>query len=254
MTAFTKFHRTLRFMLFNILCWAAVIPMAMLVLLAWPFSTDFAYRIGRQWGLYSLWIMRRLCGLDYRIRWEGEKPEESCVFMFKHSSAFETFGSLEMFPRVTWVLKRDLIYVPFFGWTMIPLDGIAIDRGKGRKAVQQIIELGTDRLDRGISVIIYPEGTRVPVGQTRRYGKSGVLLAQASGHKLVPVAHNAGYFWARRTKHIVPGVISVVVGKPVDTAGRDPDELNAEIQAWIEANIEPPDFSNPNDRKEQIAD
>ena len=161
MNAFTRFHRTVRFLLFNFISWVVVIPMAMLVLLAWPFSVDFAYRIGRSWGLFCLWVMRRLCGLDYRIRWEGEKPEESCVFMFKHSSAFETFGSLEMFPRVTWVLKKDLIYVPFFGWTMIPLDGIAIDRGKGRKSVEQIIELGTDRLERGISVIIYPEGIDV---------------------------------------------------------------------------------------------
>ena len=242
MSTFTRFQRTARFITFNVVSWLAVIPMAMSVLLMWPFGHARAYRIGRAWGLWCLWMVRHICGLTYRIKELENIPEESCVFLVKHSSAFETFGSLEMFPRVCWVLKKNLIYVPFFGWTLIPLDAIAIDRNKGREAVKQMIEQGKDRLERGISVIVYPEGTRMPVGETKRYGIGGVLMSQASGHRIVPVAHNAGYFWARRTKHIVPGEVSVVVGQPIDTAGRDPRELNDEIQAWIEANIEAPDY------------
>jgi 1-acyl-sn-glycerol-3-phosphate acyltransferase len=241
MKALTKLYRAIRFQLYNLICWIVVIPMAMLVLLMWPFGHHRAYRIGRGWGLFCLWAVNHICGLTYRIRWESPMPDEACVFMIKHSSAFETFASMKLFPRVCWVLKKNLIYVPFFGWTLIPLDGIAIDRSKGRTAVKQLIDQGKDRLARGISVIVFPEGTRIPVGETKRYGLGGVLLAQASGHKIVPVAHNAGYFWARRTKHIVPGEISLVVGEPIDPTGRDPRELNEEIQAWIEANIEAPD-------------
>jgi 1-acyl-sn-glycerol-3-phosphate acyltransferase len=242
MKALTKFFRAIRFQLYNLICWIVVVPMAMLVLLMWPFGHHRAYRIGRGWGLFCLWVVNHVCGLTYRIKWETPMPDETCVFMVKHSSAFETFGSLQMFPRVCWVLKKTLTYIPFFGWTLIALDGIAIDRNKGRAAVKQLIDQGKDRLARGISVIVYPEGTRMPAGETKRYGLGGVLLAQASGHKIVPVAHNAGYFWPRRTRHIVPGEISVVVGEPIDPTGRDPRELNEEIQAWIEANIEAPDY------------
>jgi 1-acyl-sn-glycerol-3-phosphate acyltransferase len=242
MKLLTKCHRTIRFLLFNLICWVVVIPMALLVLLLWPFGHHPAYRIGRAWGLFCLWVVKHTCGLSYKIRWTSPVPDDSFVFMVKHSSAFETFASLDIFPRVCWVLKKNLIYIPFFGWTLIPLDGIAIDRNKGRAAVKQMIDQGKNRLARGISVIVYPEGTRMPVGETKRYGLGGVLLAQASGHKIVPVAHNAGYFWARRTKHIVPGEISVVVGEAIDPTGRDPRELNEEIQAWIEANIEAPDY------------
>ena len=242
MNVLTKYYRTIRFLLFNLICWIVVIPMAMLVLLLWPFGHRHAYRIGRAWGLFCLQVVKRMCGLTYRIKWPAAMPDEACVFMIKHSSAFETFASLDIFPRVCWVLKKNIIYVPFFGWTLIPLDGIAIDSSKGRTAVKQMIDQGKNRLTRGISVVVYPEGTRMPVGETKRYGLGGVLLAQASGHKIIPVAHNAGYFWARRTKHILPGEISVVVGEAIDPTGRDPRELNEEIQAWIEANIEAPDY------------
>jgi 1-acyl-sn-glycerol-3-phosphate acyltransferase len=163
---------------------------------------------------------------------------KAAFFFVKHSSAFETFGSLAIFPRSCWVLKRELLWVPFFGWTLIPLDSIAIDRAKGGAAVSQVIKQGKDRLARGINVVVFPEGTRMPVGKTKRYGISGMLLAQESGSLVVPVAHNAGVFWPRRGLRIKPGEITIVIGKPVDPGRREAREVNREIQEWVEKTVD----------------
>jgi len=229
--------RSLRFLVFNILSWITVVPFALLVIVAWPFGHRYSYVFAHTWAILVLWMVKIICGLTYRVHGQENIPAESCVFFVKHSSAFETFGALALFPRNCWVLKKELMWVPFFGWGLIPLDAIPIDRSKGHEAVSQVITLGKDRLQHGISVVIYPEGTRMPVGQTKRYGISGVLLAQESSTKIVPVAHNAGYFWPRRKLAIKPGEITVTIGAPVDPAGREPRDVNQEIQDWVEATV-----------------
>jgi len=237
MGSFLKMTRTIRFVIFNSLSWLTVIPCSTIVLLLWPFGHRYAYIFARYWALLVLWLAKQVCGLRFRVSGQENIPEGSCVFYVKHSSAFETFGALAMFPRNCWVLKRELVWVPFFGWTLIPLDSIAIDRSKGGAAVKEVVTQGKDRLERGINVVIFPEGTRMPPGQTKRYGISGVLLAQESGVPIVPVAHNAGHFWPRRGLGIIPGEISVTIGKPVDPTGREPREINGEIQNWVEAEV-----------------
>jgi 1-acyl-sn-glycerol-3-phosphate acyltransferase len=178
-----------------------------------------------------------VCGLSYRVEGADNIPAQSCVFFLKHSSAFETFSAPAFFPRNCWVLKRELLRVPFFGWCLIPLDSIAIDRSKGGAAVKQVVVEGTERLRRGISVVLFPEGTRMPFGTTKRYGLSGTILAQESDSLIVPVAHDAGYFWPRRGWSIKPGVITIVIGEPVNPAGRDVRQVNTEIQEWVEKTI-----------------
>lgn len=229
--------RAIRFIIFNGFAWVLVVPFTLLVLLAWPFGHRYAYFFARLWALLVLWLAKMICGLRYRVVGAGNIPDESCVLFVKHSSAFETFGSLAVFPRNCWVLKRELLWVPFFGWTLIPLDAIAIDRAKGSAAVNQVVEQGKERLNRNINVVVFPEGTRMPAGETRRYGISGMLLAQESNALVVPVAHNAGYFWPRRGLGIVPGEITIVIGEPVDASGRDPRVVNEEIQSWVEATV-----------------
>jgi 1-acyl-sn-glycerol-3-phosphate acyltransferase len=135
------------------------------------------------------------------------------------------------------VLKQELIWAPFFGWALGALHPIAIDRRGGHTAVGQVLEQGAERLRDGHWVMIFPEGTRMPPGQTRRYGISGTLLAQRNGRLLVPVAHNAGEFWPRRGWRKRPGTVRFCIGPPVDPAGRDPREVNAELQAWIEGKV-----------------
>ena len=237
MTSITAFTRILRFIAFNVLSWIAVIPFALLVIAAWPFGHRYSYVFARAWALLVLWMARYICGLRYRVSGSENIPAEGCVFFIKHSSAFETFGALALFPRNCWVLKKALLWVPFFGWGLIPLDSIPIDRARGSEAVNQVITLGKERLQRGINVVIFPEGTRMPAGKTKRYGISGVLLAQESNVLIVPVAHNAGYFWPRRKLAITPGEITVTIGPPVDPTGREPREVNREIQDWVETTV-----------------
>ena len=229
--------RTLRFLVFNLLSWIATVIWAGVVLLVWPFGARYSYAVARSWTVLIAFLARTICGLRYRTVGMENFPDESCVVFLKHSSAFETYMQLVLFPRSCWVLKRELLWVPFFGWTLIPLKAIAIDRSKGGVAVRQVISQGIERLAEGINVSIFPEGTRMPAGETRRYGQSGTLLAQEAGSLIVPVAHNAGYHWPRRGFGIVPGEVTFSVGKPVDPAGRDPREVNQEIQDWIEGEV-----------------
>lgn len=229
--------KALRFMIFNLLCWSMVPVWGLGVLLVGPFSASTGYAIARNWCVCVVWLARVLCGLRYRVVGAERFPEAACVLFIKHSSAFETILQLVEFPRACWVLKRELLWVPIFGWTLVALRAIAIDRASGNLAVKQVIRQGSERLKEGICVTVFPEGTRMAAGTTRRYGKSGTLLAQSSGRLIVPVAHNAGYLWPRRGFGITPGEVVFSVGRPVDPADRDPGEVNAEIQAWIEAEV-----------------
>ena len=226
---------TLRFLVFNLIAWCSCVLWALVVLLVAPWSNSAAYAVARNWCIVISHLVRVLCGLRFRVEGLENFPAEANVIFIKHSSAFETFIQLIAFPRNCWVLKRELMWVPFFGWALRPLRAIAINRGAGGAAVRQVIEQGKLRLAAGINVAIFPEGTRMPAGTTRRYGMSGTLLAQEAGCKIVPVAHNAGYHWPRGGFSIRPGEVSFVVGKPVDPAGRDAREVNDEIQTWMEA-------------------
>ena len=199
-----------------------------------PFPRRFA--LVRPYAGGVLYVLRLCCALDYRI--EGEPLPEGChIALWKHSSSWETMAMMVVFPRQVWVLKRELEWIPVVGWGVMLLHAIAIDRKAGHTAVAQVLEQGKERLAEGDWVMIFPEGTRMPVGETRRYGVSGTLLAQQNGRLLVPVAHNAGYYWPRRGLMKRQGTVRLVIGTPVSPAGRDVREVNEEIQAWIEATV-----------------
>ena len=189
------------------------------------------------WCRMILLLLRWFCGIDYRVRGLENLPTENCIVFVKHSSAWETIAQVLLFPRQTWVLKRELMWAPILGWAIFFLKPIAIDRKGGHKAVDQVIEFGQRRLQEGLWVVIFPEGTRMPAGQTRRYGLSGTLLAQAVDKPIVPVAHNAGYYWPRRSLLKHRGTIEVVIGEAIDPRGQDPRELNERIQTWVESEI-----------------
>lgn len=195
------------------------------------------YAVAVSWCRLQLSLLRLLCQLDYTVRGRENLPVGSAVVLMKHSSSWETIAQMLLFPRQSWVLKRELIWAPILGWVIWLMKPIAIDRRGGRAAVEQVISQGRQRLDDGLWVVVFPEGTRVPAGQVRRYGLSGTLLAQAAGRPIVPVAHNAGQFWPRRGLYKRAGTIEVVIGEPIVTEGRDPRELNAGIQAWVEAEL-----------------
>jgi len=200
-----------------------------------PFRRRFP--LARLWARTLLWVLRWSCGLDYQV--EGAPLPSGCHIAFwKHSSSWETIAMMVLFPRQVWVLKRELLWIPVVGVGVSQMHAIAIDRKAGHSAVSQVIAQGKQRLAEGDWVMIFPEGTRMPAGQTRRYGVSGTLLAAAAGALIVPVAHNAGYYWPRRGWRKKPGTVRVVIGTPFAATGRDARALNEEIQAWVESTVE----------------
>jgi 1-acyl-sn-glycerol-3-phosphate acyltransferase len=208
-----------------------------IVVLGWlPFRQR--YGLARTWARTNIELARILCGLDWTVEGREHIPREGAhVTMWKHTSTWETMAQMIVFPPQAWVLKREILWIPLVGWATWLMKCIAIDRGSGHRAVNQVLDQGRDRLAAGIWVLIFPEGTRMAPGETRKYGVSGALLASQAGVKLVPVAHNAGDFWPRRGLVKKPGLIRVRVGPPIEAAGRDPRELNSEVQLWIEGTM-----------------
>lgn len=213
----------------------AVFAAAIFLCAALPFSVRFS--LARRWGKSMLVVGRFLCGLDYVVEGLENIPNTPCVFMIKHTTVFETYAQLAFFPQQTWVLKRELLWIPIIGWGLAAMRPIAINRKCGRRAVTQVIEQGKDRIARGISLSVFPEGTRMRSGETRKYGVSGAAVALAAGVCIVPVAHNAGDFWPRRGLRKRPGLIRVCVGPPIDPAGRKPKDTNLIVQDWVETKM-----------------
>ena len=199
----------------------------------------------RNWGQVLLWALKWICRLDYVVEGRENLPPGNHVALVKHSSSWETFAQSVLLPPQAWVLKRELTWLPFVGWTARALRAIAVDRGAGHVAVKSVLRQGKARLAEGLWVVIFPEGTRMPPGTTRKYGLSGALMAIENGRLIVPVAHNAGYYWPRRGLLKKPGTIRVVIGKPMVAVGREPRELNQEVQNWIEAHSGPPGAPAP---------
>ena len=204
------------------------------------FWAPFRYR----WWMTVTWCRSMviagdwICGLKVVVEGRENIPDEASVIMIKHTTALETYWQVTEFPRATWVVKRELLWIPLFGWAIaLSLRPIGINRKAGRSAVKQVINEGKERLSKGIWVTIFPEGTRMPPGETRRYGTSGAALAQAANVKIVPVAHNAGDFWPRRGFLKRPGTVRFIIGEPIDAQGRSPQETCLVVQDWVESKM-----------------
>jgi len=200
-----------------------------------PYPRNFFFP--QTWARLLLWLLKVICGLDYRVTGQEHVPTGAHVAMCKHSSSWETIAQAILFPPQAWVLKQELMWIPIVGWAIHFMRPIAIDRGAGTTAVNRVVARGRARLANGVWVVIFPEGTRVPEGETKKYGVSGALLASRAGCKVIPVAHNAGKFWPRRGWLKKPGTIQVVIGAPIDAAGRDPRAINEDVRKWIESTL-----------------
>ncbi len=215
----------------------SIVVWALLSLLTAPLPLRLRYRFITLWTRFNLRWLRWTCGLRHEVRGVENIPPGPAIVMSKHQSAWETMGLQLIFPPQTWVLKRGLLWVPFFGWALALLRPVAIDRKAGRRAVEQLVEQGTRRLRAGLWLVIFPEGTRVAPGRTGRYRIGGAVLAQRSGYPIVPVAHNAGDYWPRRGFLKRPGVIQVVIGPPVDPHDKGVEEIIAEVRDRIEGEM-----------------
>ena len=224
-------------LLFTTFLFVSTFLYAIAVLLLCWLPPHRLYGVARSWSKTQMWVLAKTCGLRYRIEGLENIPAGAHVSMWKHSSAWETIAQASIFPPQSWVLKQELMWIPLVGWAVRCLKPIAIDRKAGATAVAQVIEQGQHRLQEGLWILIFPEGTRVAPGEKKKYGVSGALLASRSGCQVVPVAHNAGAFWPRRGWLKKRGTIEVVIGPPIDATGRDPRELNDQVRGWIEARI-----------------
>jgi len=227
----------IRSLLFTTILFVSVVPWCFAVIAARIFGRRASLAVARNWVEVNLWCCKAICGLGMSIEGTENLPTKNGVVYIKHSSAYETLAQFVLTPDQTWVLKRELVWAPFFGWAISCLSPIAINRSAGQSAVQQVLRQGKERLAEGTWVMIFPEGTRMAAGETRRYGASGALLAQEAGVLITPVAHNAGYFWPRRGLRKKPGTIRFVIGPPVDPTGREARDVNRELQDWIEGKV-----------------
>jgi len=200
----------------------------------WLFPVAWRYRMARTWCFLQVWALRALCGLRWRVEGLEHVPDEPVIFFSKHQSTWETMALVTFLPPHVHVLKRELMKLPFFGWGLAAVRPIAIDRSAGRVAVEQMAAQGRAQLASGRCVMIFPEGTRVLPGRTERYRMGGAILASETGRPVVPIAHNAGEYWPRHSFLKWPGEIRVVIGEPIETAGRPPEEINAAAREFIE--------------------
>lgn len=230
-----RYARSLAFVLGQI---ASTLVFAPLALLTYPLPYLWRYRFITQWTRFNLWWLGKTCRVRFRVSGREHIPATNAIVICKHQSAWETLALTRIFPPQVWVIKRELLWIPFFGWGLAMLQPIAIDRRAGRKAVRQLVEQGRRRLAQGRWVVVFPEGTRVAPGYKKRYGIGGGVLAQQSGYPVVPVAHNAGEFWPRRGFLKIPGTIDVVIGPAIKSEGLSAEQIVAAAEAWIETTMD----------------
>ena len=205
--------------------------------LAGVFSHRPALWLAQVWAKWTLKWTEWACGIRYQVHGLENVPAAPAVIMSKHQSAWETLFIEASFPYQCWIIKKELLWLPFVGWGLAAVRSIAIDRSSGMAAREQIVQQGAKRIAQGLWVSIFPEGTRVPVGRRGRYGIGGATLATRTGTPILPIAHNAGEFWGRYAFRKHAGVVQVVIGPLIATKGRDAISVNREVEEWIEGQM-----------------
>lgn len=206
-------------------------------LLLFPFSFRVRYRFINFYSVLNLWVLKYLCHIDYRVEGTENIPDEACIIFSKHQSALETMMVQRIFPPLTFVLKKELLWLPFFGLGLRAIDPIAIDRKSGRRAITEVVKQGIDRLSKGTWVVIFPEGTRSKPGTKLDYKKGGAILASKSEHKVIPVAHTAGEYWPKGFFSRQTGTIVMSIGPAIETKGKKPEQIMKEAECWIETKM-----------------
>jgi 1-acyl-sn-glycerol-3-phosphate acyltransferase len=220
------------FMVVSTIVWA--IP----VLLSIVFPLRVRFRIMRVWPRMNLWMLRVICGVRYRIEGLENLPDEPSVVFAKHSSTWETLALMFFFPPAVYVAKKELLYIPFFGWAMAVLNFLTIDRSAGRRAIKYMVDHAKERFSRGLWIIIFPEGTRKPIGAPLDYKIGGAVIAAKTGAPVVPVAHDAGVFWPRKSFLKWPGEITVWIGPPISSKDKSAEAIRNEARDVIEAKMQ----------------
>jgi len=236
----------IRSLIFTCLQVVTTVIFSLLGVLLWPLPFKWRYKIVSKWAWLNLWLLEKICGISYQVEGLEHIPDEPCVIMCKHQSAWETLALQVVFPQQVWVLKRELLWIPFFGWGLAALNPIAIDRSAGRKSLNQVVDQGKERLSSGSWIVIFPEGTRIPSGEIGRFGIGGAKLAIESGVNVLPVAHNAGMAWPKKGFIKYPSRIKMVIGEKIAVEDKSAAKLNKQVFQWMESQMASLEGVQPN--------
>ena len=195
-----------------------------------PYSTRQKFL--SQWAIFCIWWLKITLNITTRIIGQENVNKSPCVIISNHQSTWETLAFQTIFPAHTWVLKKELLWLPVFGWSLALLKPIIINRGDKLNAIKKVILQGSDRLNKGISVVVFPEGTRQPYNQLGEYQNGGAAIAKKSGYDIIPVYHNAGKIWPKGSFIKKPGVITIVIGKAISSSSMTSSGITEEIRNW----------------------
>ena len=227
----------LRSLLFYIGQIISTILIAPIGVIAFPLDFKKRYYLITRWAVFNLWWLKICCNVTYEIKGKDNIPGKPCIVMSKHQSAFETLALQQIFIPQVWILKKELLQIPIYGWGLASMRPIAINRDSAIKSFRQIADQGCERLKKGYWVIIFPEGTRVAPNKKKKYLPGGGMLAEKSGAQVVPVAHNAGRLWPRNSMIKKPGLITIKVGPVIESENKSAKEITDEVENWIEKEI-----------------
>ena len=229
-----QFLLYLRSGLLFIMVLAATIIIGLLMLFAAALPFSLQYKLASIWGTGVLFMTNAICGLSYQVSGMDKLPrDQNAIVLCKHQSAWETIFLMAILPPSSILLKKSLLWIPFWGWAMATLKPIAINRSTPKQALSQLLKQGAKRLQEGYWIVMYPEGTRTAPGEHQKFSASGSLLAQRTGFPVIPIAHNAGEFWPRNSFLKYPGVIQVKIGPAITVKDRKSKDINSEAENWI---------------------
>ena len=193
---------------------------------------EVRYRILSKWAVFCIWWLKVTLNISFKVIGTENIDKPPFIIVSNHQSTWETLGFQTILPPHTWVLKKELLWIPIFGWAISLLKPIIIDRGDKLKAIKKVITQGKDRLNKGISVVIFPEGTRQPVTKLGDYQNGAVAIAKGSGYDILPIYHDAGKLWPKGSFIKKPGVITVTIGKLMSSSNGSTAEITDNIRNW----------------------
>lgn len=237
--SYSTINLFIRSLIFSIYMIVSICVYATVVILSAFLPLRCRWYIIQKYLKQNVWMLKKICHINYVVEGIENIPKHRVgIIMSKHQSTWETFYLAARFHEPAVIVKRELLWTPFFGWAMSLSEPIGIDRNNKSSAMQQIITKGKKALDAGRWILVFPEGTRVPYGAVGQYKIGGARLAAATGYPVLPVAHNAGKLWQRRKFIKQPGTVRVVFGPLIETTGRKPEEVMKLTKDWIESTMQ----------------
>jgi 1-acyl-sn-glycerol-3-phosphate acyltransferase len=227
--------RTILYTLFKLI---TVIPWSFLCIIIIPLPRRMKYDITMQWLRMAMWGSRHILGIKVQVEGDQYLDRSNVILLSKHQSTWETF----FYPtylkhEMCYVFKREILFVPFFGWGIWLLDMIHINRSKGKEAFEGVVTQGIEKLQQGRWIVMFPEGTRIPPGKQGKYRSGGVRLAQRTGATIIPVAVTAGEHWPKKPFVKTPGLVKVSFGPPIECGDRSIEEISLQVEQWIETEM-----------------